>query len=59
MSNNKEIRYTLHPERLGPMAESEMTDAQRELYTTIASGPRGGVRGPFLPLMHHPDLAMQ
>ena len=45
--------------RFPRLQESEMTEAQRELYNTIASGPRGGVRGPFLPLMHHPDLAMQ
>ncbi len=34
-----------------------MTDAQREVAAEIASGPRGGVRGPFLALLHNPELA--
>jgi 4-carboxymuconolactone decarboxylase len=33
-----------------------MTDEQRRVYEAIASGPRGGVRGPFLPLLHNPEL---
>lgn len=31
--------------------------AQKALAAEIAGGPRGGVRGPFLALMHHPALA--
>lgn len=34
-----------------------MTPAQREVHDAIASGPRGGVRGPFLALLHNPALA--
>ncbi len=34
-----------------------MTDAQRAVAAEIASGPRGGVRGPFLALLHNPELA--
>jgi 4-carboxymuconolactone decarboxylase len=34
-----------------------MNEAQRALAAEIARGPRGGVRGPFLALMHHPKLA--
>ncbi|WP_137177062.1 carboxymuconolactone decarboxylase family protein [Roseomonas sp. AR75] len=34
-----------------------MDEAQRALAAEIAGGPRGGVRGPFLALMHHPKLA--
>lgn len=34
-----------------------MTEAQRALVAEIAGGPRGGVRGPFLALLHHPPLA--
>ncbi len=32
----------------------QMTDSQRELYEKIASGPRGGVRGPFLAWLKSP-----
>jgi 4-carboxymuconolactone decarboxylase len=35
------------------------TDAQRVLAAEIAGGPRGGVRGPFLALMHNPALAQR
>jgi 4-carboxymuconolactone decarboxylase len=35
----------------------EMTDAQRKAFDAIASGPRGGVRGPFNALLRSPDLA--
>lgn len=34
-----------------------MTEAQRAVAAEIASGPRGGVRGPFLALLHNPELA--
>ncbi|WP_426958472.1 carboxymuconolactone decarboxylase family protein [Muricoccus radiodurans] len=44
-------------QRFPPIAAEDMNEAQRALAQTIASGPRGGVRGPFLALMHHPVLA--
>ncbi len=34
-----------------------LSDDQRKVYDAIAGGPRGGVRGPFLALLHSPDLA--
>lgn len=34
-----------------------MSAEQRKVYDSIASGPRGGVRGPFLALLHVPELA--
>jgi 4-carboxymuconolactone decarboxylase len=34
-----------------------MTDAQRAARDAIASGPRGGVRGPFNALLRSPELA--
>lgn len=43
--------------RFAPLAESEMSDAQRKVYREIASGPRGGVRGPFNALLRSPELA--
>ncbi|HMH17749.1 MAG TPA: carboxymuconolactone decarboxylase family protein [Burkholderiales bacterium] len=47
----------LNPPRFKPLVESEMTDAQRKVYKEIASGPRGGVRGPFNALLRSPELA--
>jgi 4-carboxymuconolactone decarboxylase len=34
-----------------------MNEAQRALVAEISSGPRGGVRGPFVPLLYQPELA--
>lgn len=34
-----------------------MSTAQREVAAAIAAGPRGEVRGPFVALIHHPELA--
>ncbi len=43
--------------RFPAIPEGDLTDAQRALVAEIAGGPRGGVRGPFLALLHHPPLA--
>lgn len=42
------------PERLGP--PSTMDHAQQEAADALMSGPRGGVYGPFRPLLHRPPL---
>jgi 4-carboxymuconolactone decarboxylase len=34
-----------------------MTDRQKEVADRISGGPRGGLRGPYLALITHPDLA--
>jgi 4-carboxymuconolactone decarboxylase len=34
-----------------------MTPAQREVAAEITAGPRGEVRGPFIALIHNPELA--
>lgn len=43
--------------RFRPLAEGEMSDAQKKVYREIAGGPRGGVRGPFNALLRSPELA--
>lgn len=43
--------------RLDPVDPAKLTPDQRKVYDSIASGPRGGVRGPFLALLHVPELA--
>ena len=35
----------------------ERTARQNEVAALIAEGPRGGIRGPFLALIHQPELA--
>lgn len=53
---DKEIRFALHPERLGPMAERDMSDAQKAAVKSIMSGPRGHMGGPFSALLRSPEL---
>lgn len=36
---------------------AHLSAEQQALVDQIASGPRGGIRGPFLALLHHPKLA--
>lgn len=43
--------------RYPPIPESEWTPEQRAVARAIADGPRGEVRGPFVPLLHTPALA--
>ncbi|HEV8518935.1 MAG TPA: carboxymuconolactone decarboxylase family protein [Burkholderiales bacterium] len=43
--------------RLPVIEPAKLSADQRQVYDTIAAGPRAGVRGPFLALMHVPELA--
>ncbi len=43
-------------ERLGPIPDHELNDAQRAAAQEIAAGPRGAVYGPFVPLLRSPEL---
>lgn len=46
--------------RLTPITRPEgLSGAQREIYERIASGARGGVRGPHTVLLHNPELAAE
>jgi 4-carboxymuconolactone decarboxylase len=44
-------------DRFPPIAPEEMNAAQRDVAARIADSPRGGIRGPFPALLHHPVLA--
>ena len=44
-------------DRMPPLTDEAMTDAQRRCAREIAAGPRGGVYGPFVPLLRSPELA--
>ncbi|BDB27844.1 carboxymuconolactone decarboxylase family protein [Cupriavidus sp. P-10] len=39
------------------LEREEMSERQREVADAIASGPRGALKGPFLALIHNPELA--
>jgi len=43
--------------RLPELDPEQLSADQRRVYDAIASGPRAGVRGPFLALIHVPELA--
>ena len=43
--------------RFPQVPRDQLTDAQKQVYDAIAGGPRGGVRGPFGPLLRSPELA--
>jgi len=43
-------------DRMPPLAADSMTAEQKEAAAELAAGPRGGVRGPFIPLLRSPEL---
>ena len=45
--------------RFDVLQRDQMSARQREVADTIASGPRGALKGPFLALIHNPELAMR
>jgi 4-carboxymuconolactone decarboxylase len=47
------------PTRYPPLSLEEMTPAQREVAEAIASGPRGGLRGPFQAWLRSPEIAQR
>jgi 4-carboxymuconolactone decarboxylase len=44
------------PDRLPPLPEESLSPAQKRAAAELASGPRGAVFGPFVPLLRSPDL---
>ncbi len=42
--------------RFPEIKPEQMSEAQKQVYDAIAGGPRGGVRGPFGPLLRSPEL---
>lgn len=43
--------------RLPELTYADMTDAQKAVHDDIMAGPRGSVRGPFLPWLRAPGMA--
>lgn len=44
-------------QRFPKLTPEQMTSAQRAVAAEITAGPRGEVRGPFIALLHNPELA--
>jgi len=42
--------------RIPPVNPEQLSPEQRKIYDAIAAGPRGRVVGPFLALLHAPEL---
>ena len=43
-------------DRMPPLDPKTMTPAQAKAAQALAAGPRGGVKGPFIPLLRSPEL---
>jgi 4-carboxymuconolactone decarboxylase len=43
-------------DRMPPLSDAELTDAQAAAKAAIINGPRGTFEGPFIPLLRSPDL---
>jgi 4-carboxymuconolactone decarboxylase len=43
-------------DRLPPLDPDALTEAQRRAVDELVAGPRGGVIGPFIPLLRSPEL---
>ena len=43
--------------RLPPLNPDDLSERQKEIYSAIAAGPRGSVRGPFPAWIRSPELA--
>ncbi len=56
MSEQSAARYTVAPERMPRIPVEQMTAAQKQAATEIAEGPRGGLRGPFIPIIRNPEF---
>ena len=48
-----EIGYV---DRMPPLPIGSLNDAQRKVAEALINGPRGGVKGPFIPLLRSPEL---
>lgn len=44
------------PDRMPPLTAEHMDEAQKAVAAELAAGPRGGVKGPFIPLLRSPEL---
>jgi 4-carboxymuconolactone decarboxylase len=43
-------------DRMPPLPANELSERQRAIHKEFTEGPRGGVKGPFIPLLRSPEL---
>lgn len=51
-----EVSYAVLPDRMPPIPQDRMTDAQKQAIAELVAGPRGSLRGPFNALLRSPEL---
>lgn len=49
----------MNRDRMPPLDPAAMDEAQKRAADALAAGPRGGVKGPFIPLLRSPELMDQ
>lgn len=55
-SNNAAQSCMPGPDRMPPLAAEKMDEAQKAAAAELTAGPRGGVKGPFIPMLRSPEL---
>jgi 4-carboxymuconolactone decarboxylase len=50
-------REQMKKPRFPDLRREQMSEAQKRVHDSLAGGPRGGVQGPFGPLLRSPELA--
>src|SRR5262245_36063992 len=45
-----------YADRMPPLPAGSMNESQRKVAEELTNGPRGGVKGPFIPALRSPDL---
>jgi 4-carboxymuconolactone decarboxylase len=53
---DKHETYSVAPERMPPIPEGKMTEAQKKAAAELSAGRRGSVRGPFHAYLRSPTL---
>jgi 4-carboxymuconolactone decarboxylase len=51
-----EMRYSVLPDRMPPIPDDQLSDAQRDAKKDIESGERGELRGPYWPILRSPGF---
>jgi len=50
------MNYAVLPDRMPPIPQDRMSDAQKQAVAELVAGPRGSLRGPFNALLRSPEL---
>jgi 4-carboxymuconolactone decarboxylase len=51
-----ETKAMPYVDRMPPLADADLNEAQRAAAQALIAGPRKGVKGPFVPLLRSPEL---